>query len=82
MTYSIYPPWVCYGAAMSETLSYSVPGVHCDHCRAAIERELAPIPGVSSVTVAPEAKTVSVTGDRLEDAAIRAAIDEAGYDVA
>jgi copper chaperone len=67
---------------MSETLSYSVPGVHCGHCRAAIERELAPIPGVSSVTVALETKTVSVTGERLDDAAVRAAIDEAGYDVA
>lgn len=67
---------------MSETLSYSVPGVHCDHCRAAIERELSPVPGVSSVTVDLEAKTVSVAGDQLDDAAIRAAIDEAGYDVA
>jgi copper chaperone CopZ len=67
---------------MSETLSYSVPGVHCDHCRAAIERELSPIPGVSSVTVDLAAKTVTVTGQQLADAAIRAAIDEAGYDVA
>jgi copper chaperone len=67
---------------MSETLSYSVPGVHCDHCRAAIERELAPIPGVSSVTVDLETKTVSVAGAELDDTAIRAAIDEAGYDTA
>jgi copper chaperone CopZ len=67
---------------MSETFSYSVPGVHCDHCRAAIERELTPIPGVSSVAVDLEAKTVSVTGEPLDDATIRAAIDEAGYDVA
>ncbi|MDX6548777.1 MAG: hypothetical protein QOG33_2327 [Gaiellales bacterium] len=66
---------------MSETLSYSVPGVHCDHCRAAIERELAPIPDVSSVTVDLEARIVTVAGEQLDDAAIRAAIDEAGYDV-
>jgi copper chaperone CopZ len=67
---------------MSETLSYSVPGVHCDHCRAAIERELTQVAGVATVTVDLEAKTVSVTGEQLGDAAIRAAIDEAGYDVA
>jgi copper chaperone len=67
---------------MSETFSYSVPGVHCDHCRAAIERELTTIAGVSSVAVDLEAKTVSVTGEPLDDATIRAAIDEAGYDVA
>jgi copper chaperone len=67
---------------VSETLSYSVPGVHCDHCRAAIEGEVAPLEGVGEVAVDHEAKTVTVTGVALDDAAIRAAIDEAGYDVA
>ena len=67
---------------MSETLSYSVPGVHCDHCRAAIEGEVTPLAGVSAVAIDLDAKTVTITGDALDDAAIRAAIDEAGYDVA
>ncbi|MDX6496127.1 MAG: hypothetical protein QOE17_2113 [Gaiellales bacterium] len=67
---------------MSETRSYSVPGVHCDHCRAAIEGEVAPVEGVAEVAVDLEAKTVTVTGEALDDAAIRWAIDEAGYDVA
>jgi len=67
---------------MSETHSYSVPGVHCDHCRAAIEGEVAPLAGVAEVAGDLEAKTVTVTGQALDDAAIRAAIDEAGYDVA
>ena len=67
---------------MSETRSYSVPGVHCDHCRAAIEGEVAPLERVAEVAVDLEAKTVTVTGRGLDDAAIRAAIDEAGYDVA
>ncbi len=67
---------------MSETRSYSVPGVHCDHCRAAIEGEVAPLAGVAGVAVDLEAKTVTVTGEALDDAAIRAAIDEAGYVVA
>jgi len=67
---------------VSETLSYSVPGVHCDHCRAAIEGEVTPLAGVSAVAIDLDAKTVTITGDALDDAAIRAAIDEAGYDVA
>lgn len=67
---------------MSETLSYSVPGVHCDHCKAAIEGEVSALAGVTEVAVDLEAKTVTVTGAALDDAAIRAAIDEAGYDVA
>ena len=67
---------------MSESLSYSVPGVHCDHCRVAIEDEVAQLAGVAAVAVDLEAKTVTVTGQALDGAVIRAAIDEAGYDVA
>ena len=68
--------------AVSEMLSYSVPGVYCDHCRAAIEAEVTPLESVDSVQVDLNAKTVTVTGGSLDDSAIRAAIDEAGYDVA
>lgn len=60
--------------------TYSVPGVSCDHCVKAITDEVSPLEGVSSVAVDLEAKTVTVAGG--DDGAIRAAIDEAGYDVA
>jgi copper chaperone len=66
----------------TDQLSYSVPGVSCDHCRAAITAEVGNLPGVAGVEVDLEAKRVSVAGSQLDDAAIRAAIDEAGYDVA
>jgi len=66
----------------TEQLSYSVPGVSCGHCRAAITAELAMVPGVASVDVDLDAKRVTVAGDRLDEGAVRAAIDEAGYDVA
>jgi copper chaperone CopZ len=62
------------------TRTWSVPGVSCEHCKAAIEGELAKVPGVSTADVDVGAKTVTVTGD-ASDAAIVAAIDEAGYDV-
>ena len=66
----------------TEQLTYSVPGVSCGHCRAAIIAEVEQLAGVTSVDVDLGAKRVSVAGDELDDAAIRAAIDAAGYDVA
>ena len=66
----------------TEQLTYSVPGVSCGHCRAAITAEVEQLAGVTSVDVDLRAKRVSVAGDELDDAAIRAAIDEAGYAVA
>jgi copper chaperone len=65
-----------------QQLTYSVPGVSCGHCRAAVTAEVAIVPGVASVDVDLDAKRVTVAGEQLDDAAIRAAIDEAGYDVA
>lgn len=63
-------------------LRYSVPGAHCDHCRQAITAEVRKVPGVRDVDVDLDTKSVRVTGERLDDAAIREAIDEAGFDVA
>jgi copper chaperone CopZ len=66
----------------SEQLSYSVPGVSCAHCRTAITSEVEQVAGVSAVDVDLDAKRVTVAGTGLDDAAVRAAIDEAGYDIA
>jgi copper ion binding protein len=62
-------------------VTYSVPAISCDHCKHAIETEVSKVPGVSVVTVDIETKTVRVEGDAT-DVDLRAAIDEAGYDVA
>ena len=67
---------------MSETTSYSVPGMHCGHCKAAVTRELESVAGVEAVDVDLDSKRVTITGHRLDDAQLRAAIDEAGYEVA
>ena len=64
------------------TLSYSVPGVSCAHCRAAITEHVSAVAGVEAVEVDLDAKTVSVTGEGLDEQAIVAAIDDAGYEVA
>ncbi len=62
-------------------ITYRVPGMHCGHCKTDVTEELEAVEGVEDVAVDLEAKTVSVTGDQVDDAAIRAAIDEAGYTV-
>ena len=67
---------------MSKSITYSVPDVSCDHCRAVITSEVSTVAGVDSVEVDLNAKTVTVTGEPLDDQAIIAAIDEAGYEVA
>jgi copper chaperone CopZ len=65
---------------MSVTHTYSVPGISCDHCKRAIEGEVSGVGAVVSVDVDVEAKLVTVVGG--DDPDIRAAIEEAGYDVA
>jgi copper chaperone len=65
---------------MSETIAYSVPGVSCEHCRVAITQEIGAARGVEAVDVDLEAKMVTVRGSGLDDAELRVAIDEAGYE--
>ena len=65
---------------MSETITYSVPGISCGHCRAAIAAEVTAVDGVESVDVDLDTKLVCITGRYLDDATLVAAIDEAGYE--
>lgn len=67
---------------MSETVSYTVPGMHCAHCERAVSEELSAVEGVESVDVDLDTKRVTVAGEDLDDAKLRAAIDEAGYEAA
>ncbi len=63
------------------TLTVSVPGMTCGHCEAAVKQEVGQIPGVVSVDVDLETKLVTVVGS-TDRAAIAAAVDEAGFEVA
>jgi copper chaperone len=66
---------------MIETWSYRVPGMSCGHCTAAIEGEISRVAGVESVSADLDTKLVTVCGSGLSDGELRAAIDEAGYEV-
>ena len=61
--------------------TYTVDGMSCDHCVKAITSEVTRLAGVDAVAVDLANRTVSVSGDDVDDAAVAAAIDEAGYTV-
>ncbi|MGE5274627.1 MAG: heavy-metal-associated domain-containing protein [Verrucomicrobiota bacterium] len=65
-----------------QTLSYTVPDMSCAHCRKAVTEEVTKVDGVDSVDVDLDTKLVLVHGDDVDDAAVREAIEEAGYGTA
>jgi copper chaperone len=65
-----------------DELTYTVPGMSCAHCVQAVSAEVEALGGVESVAVDLDTKRVLVHGHDLDDAAIRVAIDEAGYEAA
>jgi copper chaperone len=68
--------------ANESELNYSVPGVSCQHCVGAVTEEVEQVRGVESVVVDLDSKRVKVKGASIDDRAVRAAIDDAGYDIA
>ena len=80
--YHRYPTGVLptKGATMSETATYRVPGMGCGHCERAVSEELTAVAGVESVAIDLDSKLVQVTGESLDDGALRSAIVEAGFE--
>ncbi|GAA2893940.1 heavy-metal-associated domain-containing protein [Streptosporangium fragile] len=62
--------------------TYTVTGMTCGHCVSSVKEEVGEVPGVTGVEVDLQTGRVEISGDSLDDAAIRAAIKEAGYEVA
>lgn len=60
--------------------TYTVPDMSGAHCERAVSDELSEVPGVERVAVDLDDKLVVVHGQDLDDAALRAAISEAGYE--
>jgi copper chaperone len=60
---------------------YRVPEMSCQHCKSAIEASLAGVDGVEAVEIDLTTLDVAVTGTPADDE-VRAAIEEAGYEVA
>lgn len=65
------------------TATYTVMGMTCGHCVSTVTRELTKVDGVSDVDVDLATGAVTVTGNGpIDDAEVREAIDEAGYEIA
>ncbi len=65
------------------TATYTVVGMTCGHCVNSVTEEVSAVPGVSTVDVDLESGGLTVTSDApVDDAAVRAAVEEAGYSVA
>ena len=68
---------------MSNTSTYTVAGMTCGHCVASVTEEVQEIAGVEDVDVVLESGTLTVTSSQpLDDAAVRSAVEEAGYALA
>ncbi|MFI9046600.1 heavy-metal-associated domain-containing protein [Streptomyces sp. NPDC053427] len=64
------------------TTTYKVTGMTCGHCEGAVSSEIGEIAGVSSVQAVAATGLVTVTSAApLDDEAVRAAVDEAGYEL-
>ena len=67
---------------MATVSEYTVSGMTCQHCVTAVTEEISAIEGVTEVQVDLPTGLVSITSEKpLDGAAVRAAIDEAGYEV-
>lgn len=64
------------------TTTYRVTGMTCGHCENAVAEELSRIDGVTAVKAVAATGDVTVTSAAaLDDEAVRAAVDEAGYEL-
>jgi copper chaperone len=63
--------------------TYTVTGMTCEHCVRSVSEEVGAVPGVTAVDVDLASGDLTVTSDApVPDDAVRAAVEEAGYEVA
>jgi copper chaperone len=66
----------------SEARDYTVQGMTCSHCVLSVREEVSEVAGVDRVDVDLASGRMTVTGQHVSDDAVRAAVAEAGYEVA
>ncbi len=67
---------------MSTTTTITVDGMTCGHCVSAVKSEVGKIQGVTDVSVDLPSGQVTIVGEQAPDPeAVRAAVEEAGYEV-
>lgn len=66
---------------MSEQ-TYTVQGMTCAHCVAAVTDEVSRVPGAEQVDVDLASGSLVIRGEDVDSTAVRAAVEEAGYSLA
>jgi len=61
---------------------FKVEGMTCDHCVAAVEREVRGVAGAREVDVELASGALTIRGQGVDPDAVRAAVEEAGYELA
>jgi copper chaperone len=62
------------------TTTYDVTGMTCGHCEGSVRSEVAKLEGVTAIEVSAASGSLVVTSDGvIDDDAVLAAVDEAGY---
>ena len=62
--------------------TYTVAGMTCGHCVAAVGAEVGALPGVSAVDVDLDSGVLVISGSDVDGEAVRLAVEEAGYSLA
>jgi copper chaperone CopZ len=82
------PEGSCHSGAAADAQSggvttvYKVSGMTCGHCEGAVTQELSALGGVTAVTAVAKTGEVTVTSAApIDEEAVRAAVDEAGYEL-
>jgi copper chaperone len=65
---------------MSPTTTYGVTGMTCEHCVLSVTEEVSEVAGVSAVDVDLASGRLTVAGQDIDEAAVLAAVAEAGYE--
>lgn len=64
------------------TTTYTVKGMTCGHCVAAVTGEVTKIPGITDVSIDLDSGRLTVSSDSpVHDSDVAAAVDEAGYEL-
>jgi len=62
------------------TSEYRVTGMTCEHCELSIREEVSEVAGVEDIQVSAQTGRLAVSGPgEIDDAAVLAAVVEAGY---
>ena len=59
---------------------YTVQGMTCAHCVAAVQEQVAAVPGVEAASANLSLGLLTVGGEGFDDGAVQAAVSEAGYE--